>query len=128
MKKILLPIFIVALMLMLVACSGEENSDSTTEKYIEQAEKVISLLNENNYEEVYAKFNDEMKQSLTLENMNTFTPLLEESGDFVEIDQSSVEEKDGYFVTVVVAKYTNQNRVFTISFSDNEEIAGLFVK
>ncbi|GGA91111.1 DUF3887 domain-containing protein [Ornithinibacillus halotolerans] len=127
MKKLILPMFIIALMLVLVAC-GSDDSDPNTEKYSEKAEEVVSLLNEHKYEEVHAMFDETMEQGLSLENMNQFTPVLEESGDFVAFEKTSVDEQDGLYVTVVIAKYSNLNRVYTISFNDKDEIAGLFIK
>jgi len=128
MKKILLAIFSVVVMIGLVACGGNKEDDSTSEKYISIAEVVVSLLNEGNYEEVYAKFDEEMKAGLPVNDMEDLTPIIEESGKFEKIDKSSVEEDDGYYVTVLVAKYSEENRVFTVSFNDKEEVAGLFIQ
>src|SRR5690625_723959 len=128
MKKILLAKFRVVVMIGLVACGGNKVDDSTSEKYISKAEVVVSLLNEGNYEEVYAKFDEEMKAGLPVNDMEDLTPIIEESGKFEKIDKSSVEEDDGYYVTVLVAKYSEENRVFTVSFNDKEEVAGLFIQ
>lgn len=128
MKKIIVTVFGVVLIPMLVACGGNKVDDSTAEKYITQAEEIISLLNESNYEEVHAMFADEMKTGLPLEEMEELTPVIEESGNFEEIDKASVEEEDGLYISVLVAKYSDENRVFTITFNDKEEVAGLFIK
>lgn len=128
MKKILVTMFGAVLMLMLVACGGNKVDDSIAEKYITQAEEIVALLNAGNYEEIYAMFNDQMKAELSVESMGELTPIIEESGSFKEIDKASVEEKDGLYTTVLVAKYSDKNRVFTISFNDNGDIAGLFIK
>lgn len=34
----------------------------------------------------------------------------------------------GVYVTVLVAKYSEKKRVYTISFNEAEEIVGLFIK
>lgn len=128
MKKILVTMFGAVLVLTLVACGGNKIEDSTAEKYIAQAEEIIILLNENNYEDVHAMFNEDMTIDLPVENMGEFTPIIEESGSFEEIDKASVEEEKGLYTTVLVAKYSNKNRVFTITFNDDEEVAGLFIK
>jgi len=116
------------LMLLLAACGGNKVDDATAEKYITQAEEIVALLNEQHYEEIHAKFNDEMKAGLPVEDMEELTPIIEESGNFQEMDKASVEEEDGLYVTVLVAKYSNENRVFTITFNEDEEVAGLFIK
>lgn len=116
------------LMLMLVACGGNKVDDSIAEKCITQGEEIVNLLNEGSYQEVHAMFNDEMKTTLPVEDMEELTPLIEESGNFEKIDDSSVEEQEGLYVTVLTAKYSDKNRVFTITFNDDMEVAGLFVK
>ena len=128
MKRNLIIMFGIVLLLLLVACGGNKVDDSTAEKYITQAEEIIGFLNESNYEEVYAMFDDDMKVGLPLANMEELTPIIEESGSFEEIDKASVEEEDGLYLTVLVAKYSHKNRVFTIYFNDDAEVAGLFIK
>ncbi len=128
MKKIVATMFGVGLILMLTACGGSKVDDATAEKYISKAEEIITLLNETNYEEVHAMFNDEMKSGLPTEDMEELTPIIEEAGEFKEIDKASVEEDDGLFISVLVAKYSKENRVYTITFNEKEEVAGLFIK
>lgn len=128
MKKFLATILGFMAILTLVACGGNTVDDSTSEKYISKAEEVVSLLNELNYKEVHEMFNEQMKTELPEEKMEELTPIIEKSGDFEKIDKSSVEEKDGYYIVVLVAKYSDENRVFTISFNNKDEVAGLFIK
>ena len=128
MKKNLMAMLGAVLILMLAACAGSKVDDSTSEKYISQSEEIISLLNESNYEEVRAMFNDEMKTSLPVEDMEELTPIIQGSGSFEEIDKSDVEEKEGLYTTVLVAKYSDENRVYTITYNDDDEVAGLFIK
>lgn len=127
MKRILLMILGAIVVLTISACSGKVD-DSTSEKYINKAEEVISLLNEGNYKEIRKMFDEEMESKLSEEQMEELTPIIEQSGTFDKIDKASIEEKDGFYVTVLVAKYSKEKRVFTISFNKKEEIAGLFIK
>lgn len=128
MKRVLVLVFVTMLLFMLAACGGNKVDDSTADDYITQAEEVVELLNEENYEEVHAMFDEEMKAGLPVEDMGELGTILEESGTFEEVDKASVEEEDGYYVTVLVTKYSDENRVFTITFNDEEEVAGLFIK
>lgn len=127
MKRILGTMMGVGLIFMLVACGGKVD-DATSEQYISQSEEIVDLLNNADYEEVHAKFDDNMKTLLPVEDMNEFTPIIQDSGSFKEIDKASVEEDDGYYVTVLVAKYSEDNRVFTITFDEDDKIAGLFIQ
>lgn len=128
MKKISQLMGLAFLMVMLAACGGKKVEDVTAKKFIAQAEEIITLINQGNYEDVYAQFDENMEGLLSVEEMEEFTPIIEESGSFKEIEKASIEEKDGYYVTVSVAKYSNKSRVFTISFNDQAEVSGLFIK
>lgn len=128
MKRILLPILSAMIVFALVACGSNKVDNSTSEKYITKAEKIVSLLNEGKYKEVHEMFDNKMKAGLPEDQMTKLTPIIEKSGTFEKIDKSSVEEKDGLYVVILVAKYSKENRVFTVTFNDKEEVAGLFIK
>ncbi len=128
MKKIVLMMFSVVTVVMLVACGGSKVDESTAEKYITKAEEIVTLMNAGDYGEVHAMFDEEMKEGLPVSDMEELTPVLNQSGDFEKINKSSVEEKDGYYITVLAANYSKENRVFTVSFNDNDEVAGLFIQ
>ncbi|GED17986.1 DUF3887 domain-containing protein [Aneurinibacillus migulanus] len=128
MKRILLTMLSAMVVFVLVACGGNKVDDLTSKKYITKAEEIVSLLNKGKYKEVHAMFDNQMKTGLPEEQMTKLTPIIKESGDFEEIDKSSVEEKDGLYIVILVAKYSKENRVFTLSFNNKEEVAGLFIK
>lgn len=128
MKRILLVMVGVLMMVGLAACGGSKVDDSTTDKYREQAEEVISLLNAENYAELHTMFDEQMQVGLPVEKMAELTPLIEEAGTFEKVDKFSIEEKDGFYVSVLVAKYSEKKRIYTISFNENEEVVGLFIK
>lgn len=128
MKRILLTMLSAMVVFALVACGSNKVDKKASEKYITKAEEIVSLLNEGKYKEVHAKFDNQMKAGLPEDKMTELTPLIEKSGKFEKIDKSSVEEKDGLYVVILVAKYSKETRVFTVSFNDKEEVAGLFIK
>lgn len=128
MKKILLMMLGVVMVFTLAACGGNKVDDSTAEKYITKAEEVVGLLNEGKYTEVHTLFDEQMATALPVEEMEELTPLIEQSGNFEKVDKSSVEEKDGFYIVVLVAKYSEENRIYTISFNGQEEVVGLFIK
>lgn len=128
MKRIMIMFVSVFLAVVLAACGGNKVDDVTAEKYSAKAEDVILLLNEGNYEAVFEQFDDVMQEGLPVVAMGELTPIIKESGEFEGIDKASVEEKDGIFTTVSRAKYSDKNRIYTISFNEADEIAGLFIK
>lgn len=126
MRKRMTLLFSLFIALFLVACGG--SSDELSGKYVPMAEEVVTLLNEGAYDELHAKFGETMKSALPVEQMAQLGAVIEQSGEFEEFDKSSVEEQDGYYVVVLTAKYSEQDRVYTISFNDKDEVAGLYVK
>lgn len=128
MKKICITFLGIVMLVVLTACGWSNVDDATVEKYSTKAEEVITLLNNGNYEEVHAMFDATMKTALPVTDMAEFTPILEESGTFESFHKSTVNEEEGFYITVMIVKYSNEDRVFTITFNDAEEIAGLFVK
>jgi len=127
MRKILSVLLGSLVALLLVGC-GSNVDDATADKYIEQAKAVVENLNNENYEDIQAQFDAKMKANLTTEQMAELAPIIEASGQFQEFDKQSVEEKDGYYTTILVAKYSEENRIYTISFNEQDEIVGLYIK
>ena len=123
--KILVGLFVFSL--ILVGCGKKVDSEKT-ELYSKKAEETIQLLNEGKRDDLKEQFNAEMKEGMTEENFDTVETAIKEAGDFKQIEKSSVEEKDGIYITVTIAEYSKQKRVFTISYNDNEQIVGLFIK
>lgn len=124
----LLFVFFISIM-ALVACGGNKVDETTAEQYKSKAKEVILLLNEQKYEEIYHLFDKTMKEQLPVEIMKKqITSVIEESGSFENFNKSKIDEKDGYYVAVIVASYSEKNRVYTISFNQQGEISGLFVK
>lgn len=128
MRKMTMMVVLMLMVLGLAACGGNKVDDATTEKYRSVAEQVVSLLNAGDYATLHAMFGAQMKEGLPVEQMDELTPLIEEAGTFEKVDKFSIEEKDGFYVTVLVAKYSEEKRIYTISFSEDEEVVGLFIK
>ena len=74
------------------------------------------------------KFDSKMKDALSEEKMEDLTPIIEKAGTFEKIEKQSIEEKDGLYTVILVAKYSKEQRTFIITYNDKEEIAGLVIK
>ncbi|MFQ6176571.1 DUF3887 domain-containing protein [Bacillus paranthracis] len=128
MRKMLLIIISAIAVFALVACTGNKVDESASKKIISKAEGIVSLLNEAKYKEVHEKFDSKMKAGLPEEKMKDLTPVIEKAGTFEKIEKQSIEEKDGLYTVILVAKYSKEQRTFIITYNDKEEIAGLFIK
>ena len=127
MKKKIVILCSMLMVLVLAAC-GNKVDEATANTYIEKATEVVNWLNEEEYEKVTAQFDEKMKANLTEAQLAEISPILEESGTLEEIQKQSVEEKDGIKVVVLVAKHTEDKRIYTISYDSEDKIAGLFVQ
>ncbi|HLR42299.1 MAG TPA: DUF3887 domain-containing protein [Pseudogracilibacillus sp.] len=128
MKRLSYFLLAIGLIIVLSACGEERVDEATAEKYVAKAEEVVLDLNEANYEAVYEQFNTTMKAGLPVEEMKGLGPVIEASGEFDAFDDSVVEMNDGYYVVVLVGLYSNDKRVYTISFNEEGEIGGLYIK
>ncbi|MFD6509010.1 DUF3887 domain-containing protein [Bacillus sp. NPDC060175] len=128
MKRMLLIIIGAIAAFALAACTGNKVDGSTSKKFIPKAEEIVTLLNETKYKEVHDKFDSKMKTTLSEEKMKDLTPVIEKAGTFEKIEKKSIEEKDGLYTVVLVAKYSKEQRTFIVTYNDKEEIAGLYIK
>lgn len=120
-------ISMICVMLLLAGC-GNKVDDAVAQTYISKAEKIVQHINNSEFEQITEQFDETMKANLTAEQLSEITPILTASGEFKSIKKQSVEEKDGYKVVVLVAEYSKENRIFTITYNDSEQIAGFFVQ
>lgn len=127
-KRIVLLMVGLVMIVGLAACGGKKVDDATEEKYRKNAEEVVALLNDGNYTELHTKFDETMATGLPVDAMGELTPLIEQSGNYEKVDKFSIEEKDGNYITVLVAKYSAEKRIYTISFNEQEEVIGLYIK
>ncbi|ALQ68588.1 DUF3887 domain-containing protein [Bacillus thuringiensis] len=128
MRKMLLILLSAIAVFALAACTGNKVDKNTSKKFIPKAEEIVSLLNEAKYKEVHEKFDSKMKAGLPEEKMKDLTPVIEKAGTFEKIEKQSIEENDGLYTVILVAKYSKEQRTFIITYNDKEEIAGLFIK
>lgn len=122
-------IILVGLMLsvLLVGCGNKADND-TSQVYSEKAEEVVNWMNEKNYDKITEQFDANLKTQLTAEQLAQIEPVIVQSGDFKQVEKSTVEEKDGMKVVVLVTQYSNEKRIFTVTYDGEDKIAGLFVQ
>lgn len=127
MKKMHVMFISICVLVLLAGC-GSKVDDTTAQTYISKAEEVVQMLNNGEYESVTEQFDETMKASLSAEQLAEIEPLLTASGEFKAIEKQSVEEKDGMKIVVLIANYSEEKRIFTITYDANDKIAGFFIK
>lgn len=122
--------FIVCSMLavVLLAACGNKVDEETEGKYIDKAVEVVHFINDGEFDQIVEQLNENMKAKLTAEQLAEITPILEESGSYKGIKKQSVQEKDGIIIVVLVGEYSEEDRIYTVSYDEDDRIAGLFVQ
>lgn len=118
----------VFLFIGLIGCNNTDVSEETAEKYIELSEEVITLLNSKQYEELIELFDRNFRVNVTKDGFQNIESLLDDSGDFVTIEQTSVEREEDYYVVIHAVKYSKEHRIFTIKYDHNDEVSELLVQ
>ncbi len=134
-EKLSLILSLMLLITLLSSCSSSKLAEDFDEDNVKKAaEEVILYLNNKDTEGLHDKSTLAVKTALTEEVMETVYEGIGEGGAFIEIleisiggkkDPSSEEE---FAVAVVKAKYELKNFIYTITFTKQMKLAGLFYK
>jgi len=135
-RKASLLIGIAVLCLALVTgCGSTELSDKFDRAEVESsAKEVIQLVNAKDGEAIRAMGTTAVKEALTDEQMKPVYAMVDEAGEFkdvkdiVVVGQTDKKTKTEYAVAVAKAEYENKTLTYTISFTTDMKLAGLYVK
>lgn len=116
--------------LTFTACGASFSYDK--EEAVKKAEEIVDLTNKRDYQAIYNLMPAELQSQVSADELKKgWDPMLDASGTFVEYSaQTSGLTQKGvnYIVVVVSAKYEKETRIFTISFTTDMVLAGLFMK
>lgn len=126
MKKLVL--LALATVFLLAACGKNKVDESAAEEYIKKSKEMITLFNEEKFDEMRTMFDATMKDALSVEQLQDVFDIVKESGEFVSFEKESVAKKEQYFVATIATKYKEDNRVYTITLDEQQQVAGFFVK
>ena len=140
MKKSLFRSFSILIVMVLLSisflcgCSQKLSSDFNEEEVKKATENVISLLNARDSEGVKQLCTAQMKDLLTDDTFSKIYASLDDGGNFQQMgdisiggatDKSSEEE---FAVVVAKAKYEIRTFTFTLTFTKQMKLAGLYYK
>lgn len=139
MKTLNTKLFVILCLILsftlLVACTEAKLSDDYDAAEVKKAaEEVISYINKEDSESILKISTVEMKNALTEEVLEQIYEAIDEGGAFVEITDISVggqkdkQSEEEFATTVTKAKYENKNFIYTITFTKQMKMAGLFYK
>lgn len=132
MKRLLL----VLSLLILTACSSNKIPEGFTETELtNKVNEIVSLLNDNKVNEVYSMFRSDVQAMLKLEDLEVIIQdKFEQVGTFKEVTQIAfTDTKDPstselYAVVIVVCEHEEGKTTYTLSFNEELELVGFFVK
>ena len=128
MKKFFVLMIAGLLVSAVLAGCGNKADDDTAKNYSEMAEQIVQFINNKEYDKITEQFDTNMKANLPAEQLAQIEPVIAQSGDFEKIEKQTVEEKDGMKIVVLVAQYSEEKRIFTLTYDSEDKIAGLFIK
>lgn len=132
MKRLLL----VLSLLILTACSSTNIPEGFSETELtNKVNEIVSLLNDNKVNEVYSLFRSDVQAMLKLEDLEVIIQdKFEQVGTFKEVTQIAfTDTKDPstselYAVVIVVCEHEEGKTTYTLSFNEELELVGFFVK
>lgn len=135
MKRFKIILCLVMGIVLLTGCSKPELSDKFNKKEVEEkSEEVINLVNEKDSEELKKISNDQMKSELTDQTLGDFYGALATGGKFKEIESIEIgggknkDSNDDFAVAIVKTIYEDRNFTYTITFTEDMELGGLYCK
>lgn len=131
----LILIAIVVFMFIAAGCASQMLSDDFDEAEVKAAaENVISLINSKDSQSLKELCTVQMKAALTDDLLEQLYEAIGEGGAFIEVEQMSVTamtdeaSEEVYAVVIARAKYDIKTFVYTISFTKQVKLAGLYYR
>lgn len=133
--RLLIIICLILSFTLLIGCSNSKLSDDFDQEEVQiSAEKVISFINSKDSESILEISTLAMENALTEDVLQQIYKAIGEGGKFEKIEDLNIsgvqdkESKEEFAVVVTKAKYENKKFVYTISFTKQMKLAGLFYK
>lgn len=125
----------ILVLTLMTACTSSKLSEDFDENEVEKAvEQVISYLNNKDSQAILEISTVQMKKALTDEALEEIFETVSEGGVFKQIEEISIggskdkNSEEEYAVSVTKAKYENKKFTYTITFTKQMKIAGLYYR
>lgn len=137
MRKVAGFVMAFVLMAMLVGCGKDtelsEHFDET--EILKQAENVVNIANEGSFDNYQELWEESLRSKIDEQSFDEqVLPVIKEKGAFESIGKKVVigqkDEKTGmdYAVAILIGEYSNGKIQYTISFDEDLNMIGFFLK
>lgn len=134
MNKKVLSILLV-LMVFLVSCGNQEKlSSEDLEKYSALSQSAIEYAINGDYDSFIGMCNETMKNAIDEGQFKEITNLVNEKGEIVEFKEKDgiimKDKSSGESIKTIIQKVAQKEgeSTYTISFNENDELSGFYVK
>ena len=130
MKRTLsLALCLILSLALLAGCGAAPLPDGLTQESVtDAAAQTVAQLNDEDYDALFAGMTEEMTSAMTAEDLAEEADFFSFGTNDLTITKTTVGGKDGYGVAVVQAKYENAAVTFTLSYTPEGKLGGLFFK
>lgn len=115
---------------LLAGCSTSALPAGVTQDSVKaEAQATVEQLNSRDYSALLAHATPELAKALSADKLaEAWEPVLAGAGAFDSVTKISCIGKDGYAVAVVRAKYASATLTFTLSYTADGALGGLYFK
>lgn len=130
MKKIKLLLMMALSCVMLVGCSSSKLSESFDEQELKTTtEEVIQMLCNGEYDKIEAMSNQVLIDAKVTDKLGeVWEPLAKELGKFESYEKEAVVGNDNDATVIIITKFENGKAKFTISYNEDMQLIGFFIK
>ena len=117
-------------LLLLAGCEGKSLPDGMDEETLLSAgQEVVDLLREGEYQQVYDRFRQDIRETLTVDNVkNLMETEAAGAGEFKKVKDTLATgstEGEAHGIAVIYCEYTKENVRFRVAFDPNMDLIGL---
>ena len=129
-------VIMVLLMVVLAGCGSTTVplADVFQQEQLEQQTlQIVDWLNEEEYEQVYETFRDDMKEALPVDELKSACmETYGDAGSLVQVSSTVVNgqkiEEEDYAVVMVKVQYEKQVVTFQVGYDADMKVVGLYMK
>ena len=136
MKKYLRWLIVMVVMSLLFSCTNSKLSDKFDEQQVlDKAKAVVDVINTRQYVDVISLLREDLQTQITADQLEiAWDDQINAAGEFDKIKNYAMESKEDsvtkeeYVTVVLEGIYAEDTLIYTLSFDENLDMIGLYMK